>query len=388
MKILHISTHNENCGIGKYQEAYLSAFVPIDPSITNVFFQYSPNQIRIMNQAQLDVVYKELSQQVKEYDIVHIQHEFSFFKPRQLKTIVNIIKKANKPLVSTIHTKPTLEKTTRKLLSPKGIPARIKNYVRNSDHISHVKPLSRSNIVFVHNSFTKKGLIELGFSESTIKLIPIPVLDVDKSKYVAFDSEISTLNKIIKRKDTDKVIATVGYLNEVKGTLHAIKALRLLPENYKLLILGGLHPQAMNDDFLDDVSDYILKHSLSDRVSITGFVKNDDLLNALVNSADIVLFPYKRIYGSSSAALNNGFANHKPVIATPVKAFKEINEVKEYLKLSDSFSYHDIAKALMEMDEEAIKTYSALSKEYAINTSYPKLAQSIIDTYKTLAHNE
>jgi glycosyltransferase involved in cell wall biosynthesis len=385
MNILHISTHNENCGIGKYQEAYLNSFIPIDKNVTNVFFPHSPNKIRLMNKLELEVIYNELRNEVTKYDAVHIQHEFSFFKAHQLEAIVNIITGAGKPLISTIHTKLSLEKTTRHILSPKGIPARLKNKIRNFENISLVKPLSASNVVFVHNEFTKKSLVDVGFNPNSVRIIPIPVPEVNHVKSASFAKEINEIDKSINRQDGDVVIATVGYLNEVKGTLQAIKMMRLLPDNYKLTILGGLHPLAKNDDFLDIVSDYILNHKLENRITITGFVRDDDLLNSYVGNADIVLFPYMRIYGSSSAALNNGFANHKPIVATPVDAFKEINRDKNYIILSESFSYHDMAQAISHLSRKEIENQSALSKEYAISNSYSNLAKTVLNTYKELA---
>lgn len=379
MKVLNISTHNENCGIGKYQEQYIDAFRDIDNSDQHDFFPYSPNVIRYMNDAELTKVYDELRSTVGNYDLVHIQHEFSFFQKNQLQHIVDIIKSARKPLVSTIHTKPTLEKTTRPIYTPKGIPARIKNKINNTSHLELVLPLAISEAVFVHNTFTRDGLINAGFHPDSIKLIPIPVpVTADK----AFRAEVDDLSSQIQRKTGDIVLATVGYLNDVKGTLIALKALRFLPSHYKLTILGGLHPQAENEEFLDKVADYIIDHSLRDRVAITGFVEDNDLLNAYVKNVDIVLFPYMRVYGSSSAALNNGFAAHKPIVATPVKAFLEINARQPYIRLSESFSYYDVARVVASLDQKALRAQTELSQAYAEENSYPKLARKILDTYR------
>jgi glycosyltransferase involved in cell wall biosynthesis len=384
MKILHISTHNENCGIGKYQEMYLQAMRAVDTGVQQDFFPYSPNQIRVTSQTDLATVYTELRQTILDYDIVHIQHEFSFFRPEQLTTIVKIIKDAHKPLVSTIHTKPIIRKTTRPIFTPKGILARIIDRAKNTQHIKHVSPLSVSDLVFVHNTFTQQGLIEIGFFPNKIKLIPIPVPEVPEKVSDPYQKQLAFVDGKIDRQPNDIVIATVGYINEMKGTLRAVKALSLLPGNYKLYVFGGMHPQGSADDFLDFVSDYIVQHNLQKRVYITGFVADDDLLNAYVGHADIVVFPYAKSYPSSSAALNNGFANHKPIIATPVTGFKEINANKPYIALTDSFSYYDLAKKIVEFDASNMKKQQELSIEYAIENSYPKLAAVELADYKAL----
>ena len=48
IRILHLSTHDEDCGIGKYQEMFLDA-MQIDDSVRNEFFEISPSQIKVMN---------------------------------------------------------------------------------------------------------------------------------------------------------------------------------------------------------------------------------------------------------------------------------------------------------------------------------------------------
>ena len=384
MNILHISTHNENCGIGKYQEFYLKAMTAVDSSVKHAFFPYSPNKMRLMSDKNFAVVCNELLQQLAQYDLVHIQHEFSFYKAKHLAEIVSIIKSAHKPLVSTVHTGPTLEKTTRHILSPKGIPARLKNHVRNASHINLVNPLSRADVTFVHNNFTKEALLEIGFDKHNIRVIPIPVPEVSIKDLKKYESQVANINLHINRNEGDVVLATVGFLNEVKGVFQAIKMLRWLPANYKLTILGGIHPLAGNDVFLDYVADYILDHDLKNRVYITGFVKDDELLNAYVANSDVVLYPYYKIYSSSSAALNNGFANYKPLVATPVKAFLEINNADNFIVITESFSYHDLAEKIINLEPSQIEYQSDMSRLYAKNNSYPKMAEALLSTYRSL----
>lgn len=384
---MHISTHNENCGIGKYQELYIKSMEAVDATVSHSFFPYSPNKIRVMGESELEMVYQQLREAVHEYDLFHIQHEFSFFMPDQLARIVKIIKGAKKPLVSTIHTGPSMERTTRHILSPLGIPARLKNKIRNREHTSNVLPLAQSDVTIVHNQFTMAGLVEIGFNPNTIQVLPIPVPHVPEGIADEFRNDLRDLNTKIHRQEGDIVFSTVGYINIVKGTMRAVKSLSLLPDNYKLTVLGGIHPYAENDDFLDEIADYIISQNLQDRVHITGFIKDDNLLNAYVKNSDIIIYPYFRVYSSSSAALNNGFANHKATIATPVRAFQEINKQKDYLISTDSFSYYDLANKIRSLDKNQIAAQEKLSKEYANDTSYPKLAKRQIDLYRSLVGN-
>ena len=384
MNILHISTHNESCGIGKYQEMYLDAMHNVDKYVKNIFFPYSPNFMSKMNDTDFSSVLNELDEYLEKTDVVHVQHEFSFYGDGQLEKIVNRIKASGKPLVSTIHTNLPYEKLEMSRLSPKWPLLKFRTIVRNKRLVKKVQPLDASNLVIVHNSFTKMGLVGIGYNARNIIVKPIPVPKVLLSVYSSNKTAVDEIYTKIDKKPGDIIIATVGYINEVKGILSAVKALALLPKNYKLLVLGGIHPRAENDVFLDEVGDFILKNGLIKRVYITGVIESDDELNALVRSADIVVYPYGRLYMSSSAALNNGFANHKPIIATRTKAFNEIMNEKEYIKFTQSFSYYDLARLIASLSASDINSMSKLSEEYAIKFSYPNLAKELIRHYKSL----
>ncbi len=380
MKVLHISTHNENCGIGRYQEMYLKSMKEHNTNVQNDFFPYSPNFIVKQKGPALEKILQEFDSTIKDYDLVHIQHEFSFFKSIHIKKIVDVIEKSGKKLISTVHSKPNLQPNLGFMYTPKGFARKVKTKVLNNIFLESILPLKRSDLVIVHNKFTKDELVKIGFDEKKIiiKPIPVPVTDIFLDQY---RSEIDDINKKINRKNEDIIVATNGYVNIVKGTLHAVKAMMLLPDNYKLIIIGGVHPGAQNDAFLDKISDYIIENGLKGRVHITGFIEDDLLLNTYIANADIMIYPYLREYASSSAALNNAFAAAKPIVAFPAAAFKEINETSPYMRLCDSFSYYDLAREIGKLDKKAIKEWSVISDTYKSSNSYSKLASELLEIY-------
>lgn len=383
MKILHISTHNENCGIGKYQEMYIKSMSEQDTSIKNDFFSYSPNFMIKQTKPEFIKILQELEQMIDQYDLVHIQHEFSFYQGHQLDAIVSLVLKHDKPLVSTIHTKPILSPNVTVIRTPRHMARKIKTRVINDRYLQKIRPLAKSKVVIVHNEFTKQSLIGVGFVADSIVIKPIPV-PVIKEFTNKFATEINALNQKVKRAEGDVIIGALGYINEVKGTMQAVKSMSLLPSNYKLLFLGGVHPNAHNDDFLDMVTDYVVRNNLKDRVYITGFVEDDLLLNAYVQNVDIMIYPYLRNYASSSAAINNAYAASKPVIAFPAPAFKELNEKGDRMVLCQSFSYYDLAKEIGEFDQEMIKKWSKISSDYRVAASYQKLASELIEIYENV----
>lgn len=379
IKVLHLSTHDEDCGIGKYQEMFLETLSDHE-GIENKFFDLSPNQIKVMNEAELEKTMKQLSSELADYDILHIQHEFSFFHKDEFQRIVDVAQALHKKIIVTLHTSPYVAYTPPKLLGlgPRSIVGYAKAIrLKRKFFKNFVAPMKEVDMLVVHNQVTKDSMISMGIDGSRIVDLVIPVPSIDHGPK---STEIKTALQV---KDKDIVYATVGFLHKYKGIKQAIKALKYLPENYKLAIIGGIHPQADNEVLYDDIADLIIKLDLRDRVYITGFIASDERMNAVVRECDICVYPYDRTYYShvSSASLNNSFANYIPTVAYPTESFKEINTHMPALTLTQSCSYYELAKTLKGLDIAEAKKQS---KAFAEAMSYPKLAPKIIEFYKQL----
>lgn len=378
IKVLHFSTHNENCGIGKYQEMFLEAMESSE-AVDNSFFETSPNQLRIMNDSEKRTVFDNLSNQVKSYDILHIQHEFSFLHSADFPIIAKIAKERGKKLIITVHTSPTLA-YQRAVLSGVG-PRSVVRYLKMArrkvlfDNI-FTKALQLADLVIIHNTVTQNALIDLGVSKDRIRQIILPVPELSH----ALKNDL--ISEKLARKEKDIIMATTGFLHQFKGVDHAIKALKFLPENYKLAVIGGMHidhdPKVYND-----LADLIIKLGLKDRVYITGYIADDELLNAMIRDCDICVYPYDKDYYSniSSASLNNGFANHKPVIVYPTASFIELNSRVDAMILTGSFAYYELAREVERVDLVAA---SEKSKQYSIKYSYGVVAGELEGIYQSV----
>jgi len=378
LKVLHFSTHNENCGIGKYNEMFFDAMAP-SALVQNTFFETSPNILRVMNEDQKNVMYEALRAELSEYDILHIQHEFSFLHSADFPRIAKVAKELNKKLIITIHTSPTLayEKPHLSGFGPRNIVRFLRQLKRKVafDKI-FTSAVLLADKVLVHNTVTQNALIDLGVDKQKTEIIMLPVPAVDRSLKTTLIAE--KLNK----QPGDVIMAITGFLHKYKGIDHAVKALTYLPANYKLAIIGGMH---MDHDatLYDSIADLIRDLKLQDRVYITGFVEDDAELNALIRECDVSIYPYDRYYYSniSSASLNNGFANHKPVVAYPTDSFVELNNKTDSMVLPKAFAYYELAREIENLD---IKAATEKSKNFAQIYSYNIVSQDLMDIYAKL----
>ena len=381
VKVLHFSTHGEDCGIGKYQEMFLEAMAD-SKDIKNEFFDVSPNRIRTMNSDDKQKVYAQLVEQLKDFDILHVQHEFSFYPMDEFLRACQAAKQAGKKLVVTLHTAPSVAFTPARRV---GIaPRSILHYLRAKKKEAFyqkyfVDALLIADLILVHNTVTKNGLLNLGIHEAKVKEIVIPVPDID---FAPKSTEIATM---LRRQEGDIIYATTGFLHRFKGVDHAIKALSLLPENYKLAIVGGMH-QDHDHAIYNDLTDLIIGLGLQERVYITGFVEDDARLNALIRECNVCVYPYEKVYYSnvSSAALNNAFANHVPVIAYPTASFRQLSGSKDYLNLTQAFSYYELARELRRIDiPKATMKSTEFSKQYSYKVIASTLGQIYQDVHTT-----
>ncbi len=379
VKVLQFSTHNEECGIAKYQEQFVASMNGSEGFVTE-YFPYSPNKTKQMGQSEFKQVMQELDSMLVNFDILHIQHELSFFKHSELAQIIGLCKRKGKKVMVTVHTAPHAQYIPPRLggVGPRSFARFIKSKLSAKRFVTrYISPLAGADLILVHNNQTKLSLESFGVPKGIINIIRIPVPQLDKSR-----TSVEIKEHLSLKKD-DIVYCTVGFLSRMKGVTHAVKALSLLPDNYKLAIIGGNHPDTLDPSFYDEVVDLIVNLKLQDRVYITGYVVEDDRLNALIRECDVCIYPFDTNYYSyvSSASLNNAFANHKPVVAYSTKTFTEINEQATVINFCKSPNYYELARELQNID---IPKAEEESRKYAEAYNYDKEASSFIEIYRTL----
>jgi glycosyltransferase involved in cell wall biosynthesis len=386
VRILHFSPHNEDDGIAKYQEQYLNGMAE-DKTVENEFFEVKPIELRAMNAQQHEETYDKLREELGKFDIFHIQHEFGLFVEDDFQRLVSTAKDAGKKIIITVHLSPDFAIKPVKLggLGPRSMVAFLRQQRhRNRMYARHMSPFLQADLLLVHNDVTAQALVKAGADQSKVQKILHPVYQFPKppkSDYIA---------KKLNKKSGDVIYCTVGMLHKYKGIFDAIHALKFLPANYKLAIVGGLHP--VETDIVSDtvniynkITDLVDMLGLHERVYITGFVKDDDRMNSFIRECDVCVYPYDGVYYAnvSSGAVNLGFSNGMPVVAYPTVGFRELATYTDgALVLTDTFAYYELARTLQDID---LTKQAELSKAYAKKMAWPNLAKELIAAYHQVA---
>lgn len=382
VSVLQFSPHNENCGVGKYQENFMGEYGRGQlEDIQTDFFDASPYQTRVMTQSELDGVLTRLREKLAGYDILHIQHEFGLFTGDEFAQIVDAAASLGKKIVVTVHLSPAL---AFKSQPREGIGPRSLIHVARQKRLHgifkqrHIEAFHKADLLITHNDGATRSLESYGIDRSHILQFFHPVLGEIKTDIVSTE-----LSESLNKQPGDVLYATVGYMHRYKGTEDAVRALKFLPSNYKLAIIGGTQPVSEDGNLYNKIATLVDALGLHERVYITGYVEDDARMNALIREADICVYPYDNTYYGqvSSGALNLSFANDRPVIAYPTDSFKECNQEFHQIVMTNAFAYYELAREIKRLDTEKQR---AAIRLYADKYSWRNTAEVVAGAYREL----
>ncbi|MFZ1800571.1 MAG: glycosyltransferase [Chitinophagaceae bacterium] len=380
VKVLHVSSRYEECGVAKYLHQYIESMKDL-PSIQNEYFAVSPYETYNMKPTDLVAMAAQLEQKLVDFDVLHIQHEFGLYAQDSFRQIIDAGVRAGKRIVVTVHTSPGLASKPVRLhgVGPRSVIHYLREQRRRNAFLGlHIEPLKKADIVIAHNNLTIQSLQDCGIDSARIHKTLHPV-------QVFPEPPVSTrIAKALHKQKDDIIYCTIGFIHRYKGIVDSIKALKFLPENYKYVVLGGMKSDSDDVVFYDKVCDLIDTLGLKDRVYISGYVQDDNELNALIRECDICVYPFDRVYYAnvSSGSMNLAFANSMPAIAYPTAAIKEVADVADgALILCETFAYYELARELQRVD---MQSQSKLSQAYAEKMAWPKSSNELLQIYKSL----
>lgn len=383
MKILFFTTHKEPCGIADYAARLAQSLIAQGHEVT--FFE-SPTKLFKLSKPRYWASMKSLRSLADKHDVLHVQHEFSFFKPWQSRYLGKLIGRRSKrsyKAIVTLHTTPKPAKPEVaipefwsrfflwlyvKTLRFKGMDLYFSQQLRNFTDFDRI---------LVHSKFGRNNLKKFHILDHRrIKVIPMPIQAPEGEPI-----ETKKWQQAVKRlalNEQDKLLLIPGFISRAKGQIDAVKALSMLPINFKLILAGGVHPRANNCADANEIIDEIVQRNLQNRILYTGYLSESDM-KCFAFKSNIVVLPYDVHYLSSSAVVGEALRYGKPVVATRTRGFLELAEVMSAIKLCDSASYADIARAILDSIEEPHSDPETIIRE-AHSITYDAVVKNMVDT--------
>ncbi len=265
--------------------------------------------IRIKDRGRKELL--EVAKKCQNCDVVHIQYEYNIFGKGSINFpffINKLRKNFSGKLIFTMHSVRPLNEDLGVLSGIKKIVFRIMN------------GLIKKNVdcIIVHTESAKNILIrDYGFTDKKIKVVPMWCPKTKKLNHSSKKRELKILGQ--------NLILCWGFLQPHKNYEEAIKAMRTIEQKAKLVVLGGLHPNSIKRDsrYLSHLKKLTRDLKLDKRVTFLNDYVSEPELEDYIYSADIVVLPYKTI--TSSAVFYKTISLKKPIIASEISFFKEMN---------------------------------------------------------------
>jgi len=383
MRLLMLSTSGEPCGIADYNSMLGAAFVGLGHSTEIV-------RIPRFDPAGLATACEVFRGRLPEFDLGLVQHEWGFFGSefrQSAKCFTEFLKSLRNatPVAIIMHTGfPILPRS--RTMSFFSRNAKIRAAKR-----AMVSAINHRARVFTHGDTAREQLIGRGVRRDRVEAVMFPLTaqcDVAKPRPLTSQDPVQ--------------LAIFGFVSAYKGYETVLNAIRLLPDNVTLVIAGGKHPCNSGDKTLDSILGFLHtgawsrptmprlpgrftsadRDRLRKRVRITGYLSQTEMVNIL-NGTDIALAIYSE-GPPGSAALGQMLSLGRPVIASTITAFHEVQQRGNCLKLIPArapFELTELILALIRDHAERLRLHeNALA--FARKHTFEALAQYIIKTMK------
>jgi glycosyltransferase involved in cell wall biosynthesis len=307
----------------------------------------------------------ESSPAISQTDIVHIQHEYFLYGgvapwKNRFWRYLKIIKR---PIVLTAH----------EFVRPIG-----PFYYRAAIQLTNKMTFGNSKIhcIIVHTEHDRKQFLKSGIKEDHIKVVRHGVPSTPKLPDRKESRDFLEL--------TDEFTVTIfGFLSKKKGHMEAIKTMKLLPPSLNLIFAGGKHPEDTTA-YVSNIEDEIKNAGLSDRVRITGYLNENDVLKVMA-ATDLVLAPFTETSGSGSLAM--AFSCARPILASDIKPHQEyIEETPGCVMLYPSGNIKQLAE-MIDMLQKNQAMRNALAEgasKYRHEHTFSRMAAETIQIYRSV----
>jgi len=312
-------------------------------------------------------VYTRMGQALNAGEVIHVQHSYAFFggmKPwrRGWQALLAAVRR---PLVVTIHEIDDRARGVYHLPAPLELA-----YKRWHNRAAFVHPAIDAWIV--HSRPTRDALAALGVPDERLHywrhpvethVAPLPDRDAARERFEAADRRVLTI---------------LGFIARRKGYDLALDALAQLPNDVMLLVAGGEHA-ADRSGSLAWLKARVAEAGLGRRVRITGYLADEDLLQA-VAASDLILAPFREVSGSGSLAL--AMARGMPVLAADLPALADITCLERF-PAGDAPALAAAVERLL-ASPERLNEMRAATVRYAEANSYATVAERTLALYASM----
>jgi glycosyltransferase involved in cell wall biosynthesis len=372
MRIAYVSTYlPQKCGIATYTDYLIHGLRVVNPALEiKVVAEKGAAPVK---QERFEVVpcwdrnedYVEpILNNVKDVDIVHIQHEYNIYNfDDRLPNVLEGLNGSAKKIITIHCVRPGQ-------FSERGVVD--ENFVKSIAELA--------DVVILHLDSQRAILERLGIPPEKIHVI------VHGSFLSNADKKNSRAR--LKLPEEGKIILMFGFVKPFKGIHVALEVLDVIREEVEdvyLFIAGSLAPNASKEerDYIEFIRKRIKELKLHDKVIFPNrFFPNEDIPH-IFGASDVVLLPYYHDDRSASGSIHLAIGAKKPAIASRIPKFEELKNICDEL-LVIPYSTSRIARTVIRLfeDKEFEQYVLDRTERYRRAISWPVIASQHMELYR------
>jgi glycosyltransferase involved in cell wall biosynthesis len=262
--------------------------------------------------------------ELADVDVVHMQwNRRGWGKgPRSTQRFIDFRRKSRRPLVVTLHDVFPREGLRERWLAAEVIALRVVSrsasriVVHSEEEIGRLEGIVPTSRVRVVPHFVEERRLELGYAAAREKL----------------------------GVEGRRVVTLLGFIYGRKGHKILVEAIPELAPDVQVVYAGG--PVAHKVKILESVERRKLELGLGDRLTITGYLSEEDL-ETWIAATDLAVLPFRDL--SASGSLSTWIAAGKPILASDLPGFREYDaRVPGALHLFSPIETGPLAQAISE----------------------------------------
>lgn len=324
-----------------------------------------PVEFTITKESQYDYIAAADYMNSSDIDVVSLQHEFGLFGGPGGSYINLLLKRLNKPVVTTLHT--ILEKPAAEYFD------------------SLIDVCSLSDSVVVMNTRGIRMLREIySVPESKIKLIPHGIPDLPFTSSHGHKKKLGLSGR--------KTILTFGLLSRNKGIEVMLKASPTIVKaepSVLYIVLGATHPEVRRlegQSYENALERMVTDLGLEKNVVFHNRFVNDDELFEFLGAADVYVTPYLHKEQLTSGTLAFAVGTGRAVVSTGYWAAEELLAEGRGKLVRFNDSAH-IARSIVEIfgNDSLFFNMKRQAYNYGRSMTWPKIGQAYRQFFDTVA---
>jgi glycosyltransferase involved in cell wall biosynthesis len=377
MRVLHLSTWGEVCGIADYARQLVASLEAID--VASDVAPLGVRDLKLVSDAEFTDRLRAFAARAPGYDVVHIQHEFSFFAGRagmlrsilRFRDLLGELEAVGVPVVVTFHTDPAFGTFGRR-----SWRTHVRTPIERLAWRWRVAPFfgTRGRYrALVHSERSAVALRSSGFAAEHIHRVPFGYPDRDGA---LGGRDVAQAKERLGFPRGCVLLSIFGFVSRHKGHEWVTRALKMLPDRYCLAIIGGPHPGSVDDRTVERVL-RLWDGEDPARLRITGWVPRETV-DAYHAATDVCLVPYLPVTLSASAGLAWALTSGKPTIASRIQTFVDLNHEADCLLLVTPRAPHELVWQIERLvgDVDLQRRLAQNARRYAAEHSSLRAAET------------